>query len=152
MATAKPKTKRIVYSRFNRQRVRTPGGSGNGAKQSFKDECDINNIMAKYQKTGAIDHFSKHAPRYEFASSNDFAESMRIVTKAQEMFAELPSSIRSKFNNEPEQFLEFVQNPDNLSEMETLGLTTKRPESTDSGPPGTPEGDPEPPAGDPPTG
>ena len=33
-------------------------------KQSFKDECDINKIMAKFQKTGAIEHYAKHAPSY----------------------------------------------------------------------------------------
>ena len=33
-------------------------------KQSFTKECDINNIMKKYQKTGAIDHVNKHEASY----------------------------------------------------------------------------------------
>ena len=37
-------------------------------KQSFKDECDINKIMAKFQKTGALNHYAKHAPQYGDAS------------------------------------------------------------------------------------
>ncbi len=136
-----------VYSRFNRQRVKTAVGTGSPAKQSFKDECDINKIMAKYQKTGAISHFNKHSPQYGFATSIDFADSMRIVTDAQRMFDDLPSSIRAKFDNQPEKFLAFVQDDANASEMADLGLTTTKTESPDSGPPGTPEGDPEPPAG-----
>ncbi len=143
MATAKPKN--ITYHRFNRPKGRVvKAAKHNPTKQSFKDECDINKIMAKYQKTGAIAHFNKHQPQYGFASSKDFAESMRIVTSAQQMFADLPSSIRSKFNNQPEQFLEFVQNPDNESEMVSLGLTTKKSESPDTDPLGPSEGDPKP--------
>ncbi len=146
MATAKTKTSEgiRVYSRHDRQRVKTPVSDGNGAKQSFKNECDINQIMAKYQKTGAIDHFNKHSPEYGFATSDDFSASMRIVTKAQEMFSELPSKVRNKFDNEPYKFLDFVQDPANAGEMATLGLTTKKSESPDSDPSGAPEGDPKP--------
>jgi len=94
-------------------------------KQSFTKECDINNIMAKYQKTGALEHLNKNEASYGFASSQDFTESMEIVAKGQTMFEELPSSIRSKFENDPAKFLEFVQNPENLEEMQELGLAKK---------------------------
>lgn len=154
MATAK--TKRVTRSKFNRPgRVRLKAGKITRTKQSFKDECDINKIMAKYQRTGAVTHFNRHSPQYGFASADDFAQSMRIVTQAQEMFEDLPSSIRQRFSNSPENFLAFVQNPENASEMETLGLTTKKAESPPGDAPAAPEGDPQPPAGppeDPPTG
>lgn len=97
-------------------------------KQSFQDECDINKIMAKFQKTGAINHANRHEPQYAFASGEDFRESLEIISKAQDMFGDLPASIRSTFNNKPDEFLTFVQNPDNLSEMAELGLLT--PEAT----------------------
>jgi len=145
-----------VYSRFNRQRVKTPVGDGKQkAKQSFKNECDINQILAKYQKTGAITHFNKHVPNYGFATSDDFADSMRIITQANEMFAELPSSIRTKFDNKPEDFLRFVQNPENASEMADLGLTKGKSESPPEDAPAASGGDPKPaaaPPEDPPTG
>lgn len=95
-------------------------------KQSFKDECNINLIMAKYQKSGAITHLQNHEGSYGFASAVDFTESMQIVTKANSMFADLPSSIRTKFENEPAKFLEFVQNPENAKELVELGLATPR--------------------------
>jgi len=44
------------------------------------------------------------------------------------MFEELPSTIRAQFENNPEKFLEFVQNPDNLDKMRELGLA-KAPQS-----------------------
>jgi len=94
-------------------------------KQSFTKECDINNIMAKYQKTGAIDHVTKHEASYGFASSDDFQTSLEIVAKGRDMFNELPSSIRTKFENDPAKFLDFVQDNNNQAEMVELGLAHK---------------------------
>jgi len=96
-------------------------------KQSFTEECNINNIMKKYQKTGAIDHLNKHEASYGYASSDDFTKSMETVARGTNMFQELPSSIRNKFENDPAKFLEFVQNEENLVEMQELGLATKNP-------------------------
>jgi len=94
-------------------------------KQSFTKECDINNILRKYQKTGAMDHVNKHEGSYGYATSDDFTASMQIVAKGRNMFEELPSSIRTKFENDPAKFLDFVQNEDNKKEMQELGLATK---------------------------
>jgi phage internal scaffolding protein len=91
-------------------------------KQAHKKESDINYIMAKYQKTGLMTNLKNNMPNYGFATSNDFHTSMNIITKAQSMFDELPSTIRNKFENKPEKFLEFVGDQDNLPEMIELGL------------------------------
>ncbi len=96
-------------------------------KQSMKDECDINKIMEKYQKTGAIAHVNKHQSEYGFATSEDFASAMRTCTIAQEMFDDLPSSIRRRFANNPAAFLDFVQDANNKKEGQDLGLWPKDP-------------------------
>lgn len=96
------------------------------AKQSMKAECDINNIMAKYQRTGAVTHFSKHSPQYGYAPATEFREALEIVREGEALFKALPSKIRNKFENDPAQFLEFVQNPENLDEMRELGLANPR--------------------------
>ncbi len=98
-------------------------------KQSMKDECDINKIMAKYQKTGAIAHVNRHGAEYGFATSDDFATAMRTVTVAQEMFDGLPSTIRNRFANNPGAFLDFVQDSNNKAEGQTLGLWPADPEN-----------------------
>ena len=101
-------------------------------KQSFAGQCEINNIMARHQKTGALTHINQHQAQYGFATSEDFSESMRIVKTAQDMFNALPSNIRNRCANDPGQFLDFVQNPDNKAEMQKLGLIpdNKPPETT----------------------
>ena len=38
------------------------------------------------------------------------------------MFEELPSQIRKKFNNDPAQFLDFVQNENNKDALYEMGL------------------------------
>ena len=47
-------------------------------KQSFKEECDINTIMAQYENTGLVTHVKEHQGNYlDVAFGFDFHESMR---------------------------------------------------------------------------
>lgn len=112
-----------VNNNWLRQRValETPANAV-GAKQGFKTQCDINFIMSQFQRTGAITHFNTRAPSYGYAEAVDFREALEIVKTGQEVFAALPSSLRARFENDPAQFLEFVQNPANADEMAQLGL------------------------------
>ena len=95
---------------------------GSLTKQSFKDECNINKIMDKFQRTGVIQHYAAHAPTYGDASPIEYLDALQTIATANEMFDDLPSSVRKRFNNNPEEFLEFVQNPSNLEECQQMGL------------------------------
>ncbi len=106
--------------------------SGSGrTRQSFKDECDINMIMAKFVKTGAVDHSTKHGGSYGFATSISFHEAMNVVTKAEAMFMDLPSVVRKRFGNDPADFLEFVQDPANSEALQEMGLGESLPVEVD---------------------
>ena len=60
-------------------------------KQSFKDECDINNILKKYNKTGQLPAMIKADPKYgDFSNSASYQESLNLVLLAQEQFSNLP--------------------------------------------------------------
>lgn len=103
------------------------------AKQSFKAECDINTIMAKYAKSGLVTHVNEHQGQYgDFIGYNDYHTSMIQIKKAEEMFLSLPAKMRAKFFNSPSEFLAFTQDPDNQEKMIELGLATRRPESPNS--------------------
>jgi phage internal scaffolding protein len=91
-------------------------------KQSFAEETNINKIIAKFHKTGVMDHVSKHQAHYGDVEPMELQEALHKVMHAQEMFDDLPSNLRNKFNNQPAEFLEFVQNEDNKEEMRQLGL------------------------------
>lgn len=92
-------------------------------EQEHKDECDINNILKKYQTSGLLDHVNTYQGNYQDCIDvGDYFEAQQKISYAQEMFASLPSQIRDRFSNEPANFLEFVQNEDNKDEMIKLGL------------------------------
>ncbi len=83
--------------------------------------------MARFLKTGAITHYAAHSEEYGDATQVDLLDAQLVVAQAQTMFEELPSNIRKKFENDPGKFLDFVQNPANLEEMQELGLANKTP-------------------------
>lgn len=103
------------------------------AKQSFKDECDINGIMSKYERTGIVTHRNRFDGSYgDFIGFDDYHKSMNSILEAQEAFASLPATIRKRFSHDASEFLAFAQNPDNLEEMVSLGLAIKRPSDASS--------------------
>lgn len=105
-------------------------------QQHFKDECDINNIMAQYEATGLLRVSSNYATgRYaDLADVEDYHTSLNKVIAAQEAFDDLPSALRSRFDNDPAKFLEFVTDNKNADELVSLGLANPRPKPVSSEP------------------
>lgn len=97
-------------------------------KQQFKDECDINNIMARYQQTGLIEFVQKHQPRYQDCTGADYQSAMQTIANANSMFQAMPSELRSEFNNSPAEFVDFCSNPENRPRLKEMGLLA--PETT----------------------
>lgn len=98
-------------------------------RQEFKDECDINVIMRRYQSTGELPILNQGTAQFlDVSASLQFQDSMNFVADAQSMFNELPSAIRDRFYNDPAQFLDFCSNGDNRKELAQMGLLT--PEAT----------------------
>lgn len=98
------------------------------AQQQFKAECDVNNIMKRYQATGVITHVNGRQPEFgDFSNPVDFQTSLNTVIESQAMFAELPAELRDRFGNDPLQLLEFLADEDNRDEAIKLGIV-KAPE------------------------
>lgn len=91
--------------------------------QASKDECDVNKIMAKYQKNGLLTHLNRFEGKYDDVSNAvEYQEALNIVRESERVFMTLPSSVRAKFENDPGAFMAFVNDPSNANEMITLGL------------------------------
>ena len=104
-------------------------------QQHFKDETDINNIMAKFAKTGLVDHVNKVTGSYgDFSTVQDYQLHLDQVMAAQTAFMELPSQIRRRFDNDPAHLLAFLNDPANRDEAVALGLV-------EAPPPPQPKGD-----------
>lgn len=96
-------------------------------KQSFRDECDVNKLMARYHKTGRLPDLIKQDPQYgDFSKPFDYQESLATVERAKYMFSQLSAKVRRRFEDNPIKMLEFVNDPRNMSEMVELGLAIKR--------------------------
>lgn len=98
-------------------------------KQSFVEECDINNIVKLYKKTGQFNHMSANASKgvyTDLPEESDFQSALGTVFEARAAFATLPSLVRERFENDPARFLAFMSNPDNLGEAIKMGLAIER--------------------------
>lgn len=107
-------------------------------KQSFKDECDINKIIAKFDRTGMIENLNKKSPFYgDVSGLVDYHEALNIVAEAQSLFQSMSAEVRERFSNDPEKMIAFLNNPKNKNEAIKLGLVI--PPSPEPTPPINPE-------------
>jgi len=92
-------------------------------KQADKDQTDIQNIIARYKRTGLIEHVAKGVAMYgDFTEVNEYQEALNRVIRARQSFQGLPSDVRDRFDNDPGRFFEFATDPKNLDEMRKMGL------------------------------
>lgn len=92
------------------------------AQQHYKDECDINNILRQFNITGLLPE-SPLSPRFgDFTGIGDYHTALNRVMAAQNEFEALPAQIRARFNNDPAQLIEFLDDEKNRPEAEQLGL------------------------------
>jgi len=86
-------------------------------KQSFKDETDVNQILAKHARMGTLSHLEQWGGQYGDWSDFDFQEAQNRIANANSMFEQLPSAVRNRFANSPEKFLEYVNDPANKDDL-----------------------------------
>ena len=91
-------------------------------QQQFKEESDINTIVDRFMKSGVLPT-PVNMPQYvDFEGIFDFQTAMNAVRVADENFMRMDAKVRARFNNSPQEFLEFFANPENIPEAIRLGL------------------------------
>lgn len=98
-------------------------------RSEFAEECDINALMARYEATGVISHVNPRQPMYADLSvlPSNLAEAMAVLREAEASFMSLPATVRREFDNDPQKWVAFAEDPENRSQMETWGLTVPKP-------------------------
>lgn len=91
-------------------------------EQGHKKECDVNEIIKKYDREGVITHVNRFEAMYADVSAISFENGLRIQQEISEKFMELPSEIRKRFENSPLEYLKFLGDPRNNEEAIALGL------------------------------
>lgn len=96
---------------------------GEGAKQSFKDECDINTILLGYARTGQLEHLNPAVPTFaDLPDQIDFQEALAIVEQSDQAFGFLPSQLRDHYQNNPAKFLEALHDPSEKDRLTEWGI------------------------------
>lgn len=103
-------------------RVNTDGSPLYFTEQSHKNQCDINKIIPQYDRTGLLNHVNKMEYQFGDLTGEDYKTMADKVIQAQRAFDDLPSKIRTEFDNSPQKYLEFFNDPSNRDRAIKLGL------------------------------
>ena len=102
------------------------------AQQNFKDETDINYIVRQFGITGELPGKPMNPQYGDFTGVLDYHSAVNAVLAAQDDFMGLPAQMRSRFNNDPAQLIDFLGNEENREEAIKLGLVAAKPISESS--------------------
>lgn len=96
--------------------------------QEFKAECDINNILKKYPDGLNIPSRTPREPMFDdFTQMPDLQEAFAVIQLAERDFIQnCPAILRKRFNNDPLEFVNYLNNPENYDEAVKLGLITAK--------------------------
>lgn len=95
--------------------------------QSLRDDTDINKIVKRMEKGQMLDNLREDG-RFEDVSEFDgLADAYIKVQNANELFMGIPADIRSRFNNDPAELIEFLADEGNRKEAESMGLVNPKP-------------------------
>jgi len=92
------------------------------AKQSFKDECDINTIVRMFGVTGKVPVTALEPSYGDFSGVSDYHSALNKINSTKDDFMALPSKIRARFSHDPYELVNFLLDEANRSEAIELGL------------------------------
>lgn len=92
------------------------------AQQQFKDDADINVLLERFKVTGQLPEGIRIPTYGDFSDIVDFRSANDAIRRATASFMDLPANLRARFQNDPQVFLEFCSDKENLPELRKLGL------------------------------
>ena len=122
MENVMSKNKTLIRSAYGEKQKVTITTLDARTEQCHRDECDITKIIAKYDRTGVLNHVNEFEARYEDLTGLDYQTMLNTVANAQSMFEGLPSEIRNQFANDPAKFISFMDDENNNEKMYEMGL------------------------------
>lgn len=90
-------------------------------KQTFKDETDINRLLAGAQKGQSLAHLVRHGAQYgDFSDVDDLLSAYARWNRGLEIFDDLPSEVKKDFGNDAGAFFAYVNDPANSARLAEL--------------------------------
>lgn len=91
-------------------------------QQHDEHDANINNIIARYLKTGQLPVHNLPPMQGDFTDAPDYQTALNLMVEAKNAFMEQPAHVRARFHNDPAEYVEFCSDANNADEMRTLGL------------------------------
>ncbi len=115
--------------------------------QSFKNDADINCIIARFENTGVLVDPTvpvSRTPQFgDYSSMPSYQEAQNVIVAANNAFNDLSAKIRERFGNDPAAYFDFVQSlkegSEDYAEAIRLGIIDKPLDRTPEVPSGSVE-------------
>lgn len=116
----------------SRLRVVQPLGGPSLTQSEWKDQCDINHQIALFKRAGRpLPAYGQDATVEHVQDVNaTYVEAFNASREVEEAFAQLPSKVRTRFDNSPLKLAVFLADGVNAEEAYELGLTKSPPRPT----------------------
>lgn len=105
------------------------------AIQSAAEEANINTIVRRFGLTGQMPAQVAMPRSGDFTNVPDFHTAMNLIRQAEEGFMQVPADVRARFGNDPQRFMDFLEDDGNREEAIKLGLLKSVPVVPSSGTP-----------------
>lgn len=111
------------YTSFNRPpRVASHAGGKSMTQQQFAQECDINYIVKRAQRTGTIPALPTQEMLFGTLSEDTFKQRMDQMAEIKSYFECLPSEIRLHYHNSVNEFIALMNTEEGIEEGRKLGI------------------------------
>lgn len=114
------------------------GGGEVMVRQAFKDETDINKLLARYASTGTLPLRTKVPVFADVAIGMDLKEAMDHVAELKSRFKDLPPEAQDLYRQDPRAFMAAVGEAKGVDDFVALGLV-KKPKVEEPAPKPAPE-------------
>lgn len=112
-----------IHPLTGRPHVETVNTEPSMTHQEFKDDCDVNLILARFLKTGQMPPWQSQTGVYaDLTQLPSYEEAMNTVVHGNRAFEQLPAHIKQRFGQSPQMLMDFLADPANDEEAVKLGL------------------------------
>lgn len=107
--------------------------------QSARKETDLNYLMKRHKRLSEIPFVKKNPMYGDFSTVGDYTQALETIKRSKEAFGQLSAEVQKRFNHNPAELLQFVNDINNKEEAIKLGLIEKPAEQQTEEPESAPE-------------
>jgi len=89
-------------------------------KQAFKDSTDVNRLLQRHAKSGTLSALAKVENSFGDFRGFDFHQAQNMIAQGQTIFEQLPSEVRREFDQDPQKFFNYVNDPEKQDKLNEL--------------------------------